>query len=97
MLDRSGLPKRLAFERQGEKIETGSVSGKLQCHVSEALAGFERNLIRERTLAAGLGCTMQPPCARLLEGVTPCNPLARVCLRGLYRTTPCALVAGVSP
>jgi len=35
----------------GEKIDTGSASGKLQFHVFAALAEFERNLIRERTNA----------------------------------------------
>jgi hypothetical protein len=32
-------------------VDTGSASGKLQFHVFAALAEFERNLIRERTLA----------------------------------------------
>lgn len=39
------------FESLCEKIDTGSASGKLQFHVFAALAEFERNLIRERTLA----------------------------------------------
>ena len=34
-----------------EKIETGSSAGKLILHVFAALAEFERNLIRERTMA----------------------------------------------
>jgi DNA invertase Pin-like site-specific DNA recombinase len=34
-----------------EKIETASPAGKLVFHVFAALAKFERNLIRERTLA----------------------------------------------
>lgn len=42
---------RITFESLGEKIDTGSASGKLQFHVFAALAEFERNLIRERTLA----------------------------------------------
>ena len=46
-LDRDGI----TFESLGEKIDTGSASGKLQFHVFAALAEFERNLIRERTLA----------------------------------------------
>jgi DNA invertase Pin-like site-specific DNA recombinase len=41
----------ITFESLGEKIDTGSASGKLQFHVFAALAEFERNLIRERTLA----------------------------------------------
>lgn len=43
----------IAFESLGEKIDTGSASGKLQFHVFAAMAEFERNLIIERT-AAGL-------------------------------------------
>ena len=41
----------VTFESLGEKIDTGSASGKLQFHVFAALAEFERNLIRERTNA----------------------------------------------
>jgi DNA invertase Pin-like site-specific DNA recombinase len=39
------------LESLSEKIETGSPAGKLVFHVFAALAEFERNLIRERTLA----------------------------------------------
>lgn len=39
------------FESLSEKLETGSPAGKLVFHVFAALAEFERNLIRERTLA----------------------------------------------
>lgn len=46
-LERDGI----TFESLTEKIDTGSASGKLQFHVFAALAEFERNLIRERTLA----------------------------------------------
>ena len=46
-LEREGV----TFESLSEKIDTGSASGKLQFHVFAALAEFERNLIRERTLA----------------------------------------------
>lgn len=46
-LEREGA----TFESLSEKIDTGSASGKLQFHVFAALAEFERNLIRERTLA----------------------------------------------
>lgn len=41
----------ISFESLTEKIETGSAAGKLVFHVFAALAEFERNLIRERTLA----------------------------------------------
>lgn len=43
--------ERITFESLGEKIDTGSASGKLQFHVFSALTEFGRNLIRERTLA----------------------------------------------
>lgn len=46
-LEREGI----TFESLSEKIDTGSASGRLQFHVFAALAEFERNLIRERTLA----------------------------------------------
>ena len=46
-LERDGI----TFESLSEKIDTGSASGKLQFHVFAALAEFERNLIRERTMA----------------------------------------------
>jgi DNA invertase Pin-like site-specific DNA recombinase len=39
------------FESLTEKIETVSAAGRLVFHVFAALAEFERNLIRERTLA----------------------------------------------
>src|ERR1700687_121912 len=39
------------FESLTESIETGSPAGKLVFHLFAALAEFERNLIRERTLA----------------------------------------------
>jgi DNA invertase Pin-like site-specific DNA recombinase len=39
------------LESLTEKIETGSPTGKLIFHVFGALAEFERNLIRERTMA----------------------------------------------
>jgi Resolvase, N terminal domain len=44
------------FESLTEKIETGSSAGKLIFHVFASLAEFERNLIRERTLAGLRGC-----------------------------------------
>ena len=39
------------FESLTERIETGSPTGKLIFHVFASLAEFERNLIRERTMA----------------------------------------------
>ena len=39
------------FESLTEKIDTGSSAGKLIFHVFASIAEFERNLIRERTLA----------------------------------------------
>lgn len=41
----------VAFESLTEKIETSSATGKLMFHVFAAMAEFERNLIRERTMA----------------------------------------------
>ena len=43
--------RRIHFESLMEKIETRSPAGKLVFHVFAALAEFERNLIRERTVA----------------------------------------------
>lgn len=43
--------RKINFESLTEKIETGSPSGRLVFHVFAALAEFERNLIRERTVA----------------------------------------------
>jgi DNA invertase Pin-like site-specific DNA recombinase len=51
----SGLiPLRQAFspENGDRKIGTGSPAGKLILHLFASLAEFERDLIRERTLAA---------------------------------------------
>ena len=42
---------KVNFESLTEKIETGSPTGRLVFHVFAALAEFERNLIRERTVA----------------------------------------------
>jgi DNA invertase Pin-like site-specific DNA recombinase len=41
----------VGFESLTEKIDTNSAAGKLIFHVFAALAEFERNLIRERTVA----------------------------------------------
>jgi DNA invertase Pin-like site-specific DNA recombinase len=43
--------RKINFESLTEKIETGSPAGQLVFHVFAALAEFERNLIRERTVA----------------------------------------------
>jgi DNA invertase Pin-like site-specific DNA recombinase len=43
--------RKINFESLSEKIETGSPAGRLVFHVFAALAEFERNLIRERTMA----------------------------------------------
>ncbi len=41
----------IGFESLTEKIETGTVAGKLVFHVFASLSEFERSLIRERTQA----------------------------------------------
>jgi DNA invertase Pin-like site-specific DNA recombinase len=43
--------RKINFESLTEKIETRSPAGRLVFHVFAALAEFERNLIRERTVA----------------------------------------------
>ncbi|HTF64184.1 MAG TPA: recombinase family protein [Edaphobacter sp.] len=43
--------RKIQFESLTERIETKSPAGRLVFHVFAALAEFERNLIRERTLA----------------------------------------------
>ena len=43
--------RRINFESLTENIETGSPTGRLVFHVFAALAEFERNLIREHTVA----------------------------------------------
>jgi DNA invertase Pin-like site-specific DNA recombinase len=43
--------RKINFEALTEKIETRSPAGRLVFHVFAALAEFERNLIRERTVA----------------------------------------------
>jgi DNA invertase Pin-like site-specific DNA recombinase len=43
--------RKINFESITEKIETVSPAGRLVFHVFAALAEFERNLIRERTVA----------------------------------------------
>ena len=46
-LEKAGI----GFESVTEKIETGTAAGRLVFHVFAALAEFERNITRERTLA----------------------------------------------
>lgn len=41
----------IGLESLTEKIDTGSAAGKLVFHVFAAMAEFERNVIRERTMA----------------------------------------------
>ena len=41
----------IGFESLTEKIETSTAAGRLVFHVFAALAEFERNIIRERTMA----------------------------------------------
>ena len=43
--------REVEFRSLHESIDTASPSGKLQFHIFSALAEFERDLIRERTLA----------------------------------------------
>ena len=43
--------RNIDFESLTERIDTGSPAGRLVFHVFAALAEFERNLIRERTVA----------------------------------------------
>lgn len=43
--------RKINFESLTEEIETGSPVGRLVFHVFAAMAEFERNLIRERTIA----------------------------------------------
>jgi len=40
------------FRSLQEQLDTGTSGGELVCHVFGALGEFERDLIRERTLAA---------------------------------------------
>ena len=46
--------QHIAFKSMTENIDTSTATGQLVFHIFGALAEFERNLIRERTMA-GLG------------------------------------------
>src|ERR687886_369011 len=46
--------EQIAFKSMTENIDTSTATGQLVFHIFGALAEFERNLIRERTMA-GLG------------------------------------------
>jgi DNA invertase Pin-like site-specific DNA recombinase len=43
--------QRIAFQSITENIDTATATGQLVFHIFGALAEFERNLIRERTIA----------------------------------------------
>src|SRR5271157_3920419 len=72
------------FESLTEKIETGSPTGKLVLHVFAALAEFEHNLIRERTLAG-----LKAARARGRQGGRPrkLQPKELKTIRALLKTT----------
>ncbi len=75
--------RKINFESLTEKIETSSPSARLVFHVFAALAEFERNLIRERTVAG-----LKSARARGRKGGRP----SKLCLkeirtiRGLLKT-----------
>src|SRR5208337_5425386 len=75
-----------APENQGltEKIETASPAGRLIFHVFAALAEFERNLIRERTVAG-----LKAARARGRNGGRPAKLSAKEIktIRALLKTT----------
>ena len=60
----------IGFESLTEKIETGSAAGRLVFHVFAALAEFERNITRERTLA-GLAAARARGRSGGRPGITP--------------------------
>ena len=51
--------RNIGFKSLHESIDTTSPAGKLQFHIFSALAEFERDLIRERTMA-GLRAAASP-------------------------------------
>ncbi len=104
----TGLKERgVAFESLTEKIDTNSAAGRLIFHVFAALAEFERNLIRERTLA-GLAAArargriggrqpkvdskMKKKIEAMKAGGMPISEIARVL--GLARSTVYSHLAG---
>ena len=76
--------RRVDFESLTEKIETGSPTGKHIIHVFAALADFEHNLIRERTLAG-----LKAARARGRQGGRPrkLQPKELKTIRALLKTT----------
>jgi DNA invertase Pin-like site-specific DNA recombinase len=75
--------RKINFESLTEKIETGSPAGRLVFHVFAALAEFERNLIRERTVAG-----LQAARARGRKGGRPSklSPKEIKTIRALLKT-----------
>src|SRR5438132_5888220 len=76
--------RRIDLESLTEKLDTGSSTGKLVFHVFAALAEFERNLIRERTLAG-----LKAARARGRQGGRPrkLQPKEQKTIRALLKTT----------
>ena len=76
--------RRIDLESLTEKLATGSPTGKLVFHVFAALAEFERNLIRERTLAG-----LKAARARGRQGGRPSKlqPKELKTIRALLKTT----------
>jgi len=76
--------RSIDLESLTEKLDTGSPTGKLVFHVFAALAEFERNLIRERTLAG-----LKAARARGRQGGRPrkLQPKEQKTIRALLKTT----------
>ena len=76
--------RKINFESLTEKIETVSPAGRLIFHVFAALAEFERNLIRERTVAG-----LKAARARGRNGGRPAKLSAKEIktIRALLKTT----------
>jgi DNA invertase Pin-like site-specific DNA recombinase len=74
--------RKIGFKSIQENIDTTTSSGKLIFHIFEALAEFERNLIRERTNAG-----LQAARARSRKGGRPkaLNPKKAQMAQELYR------------
>jgi DNA invertase Pin-like site-specific DNA recombinase len=75
--------RKINFESLTEKIETCSPTGRLVFHVFAALAEFERNLIRDRTVAG-----LKAARARGRKGGRPVKLSAKEIktIRGLLKT-----------